>query len=335
MSKVSSTDRPEATLHKMMKMGPARFSDATDRLSPDQLNEVAKADLQEVKKELAVNPSDTFHLADAATQDGVSQRAKARVFGAIAKTAEETVRNGDSGSNDILMRSVTGGMDKLLASDTRGIVSELMQGDPSPRGGEAMDNKALTRHLTEDLRGAEFSKMVDFDNDPQSGIPSQIGKNITALLGNRFGKDSDFYSTEMDPNGETIHPNAANLGFYMGSLDQAFEKINKDTEKEAALRANTLKSIYNAATSVVGGAVGMIPGAGSPIAGGLGAGASFGNEAIDNWYNTWKDKVTEDRQQLRDAIFALANPEGPDKWRPITATEHDFNSGYLRARWTS
>jgi hypothetical protein len=282
-----------------MKNDPKTFDQAINDLSADQLAAVVQGGEGEVRSSqpsggetnvtfTTFDPAGLKSLLEAA---GASQDAgvKAKVFAAASKAI------GDIRGSDTMMQPnpsaggaakvVADAMTKLLDGDTRGIVNRL--------NGRDVGGHALTTYLQEKIR-----------ENPAARNP-EIGRQITQLQGAGTGMNGARFidvAEKAAPNGDNFYRNAQNLGYYVGAMQAAINKMNSD----AKTKGDILSNVFTTTVSV---AAASNPALTVPAR----MGVQFANGLTKEIVRAVVDGVSTSGKGLRDALTELALPREPNQ----------------------
>lgn len=216
------------------------LNDAYGKLSDTQLSAVFEAATQQVMYNSMAGglPSysyDAGPLADVvdAAATSTDPQLKSRVF-ELAGRQLETV----SGANGLITPTTGTGeaadeirasMEGLLKSDVNGVTEALEQ--------DYQVGKGMTAFLQETLG-------QDGGADTIRGLVDQLAR------GNDLGGDMlQRFTTPVEQDGGVFYPAAERMGYFAGSLHQAFEGVNQS----ASDNVDTLKTIFGFATGKLPG----------------------------------------------------------------------------------
>lgn len=275
------------------------LNDAYGKLSDTQLSAVFEAATQQVMYNnlsggLPTYSYDAGPLADVvdAAATSTDPQLKARVF-ELAGRQLETV----SGANGLITPTTGTGeaadeirasMESLLKSDVNGVTEALEQ--------DYQAGKGMTAFLQETLgqdNGAETIR----------GLVDQLarGNDLSGDMLQRF-------TTPVEQDGGVFYPAAERMGYFSGSLHQAFEGVNQG----ASDNVDTLKTIFGFAT-------GKLPGPGVSDATGW-----LTEQAFDTALSEYKSGQTD----LFESIVDLTTPTAADG-RPYDGpAEISYNEGW-------
>jgi hypothetical protein len=216
------------------------LNEAYGKLSDTQLSAVVEAATQQVMYANMSGGAPTYSydagpLADVidAAATSTNSELKARVF-ELAGRQLETV----SGANGIFTPTVGTGdaadeirasMEGLLKSDVNGVAEALEQ--------DYQAGKGMTAFLQETLGQANGAETI-------RGLVDQLarGNDLSGDMLQRF-------TTPVEQDGGVFYPAAERMGYFSGSLHQAFEGVNQS----ASDNVDTLKTIFGFATGKLPG----------------------------------------------------------------------------------
>lgn len=277
----------------------AALTDAYSRLTDDQLNAVFEAAAQHemhtgfgsTLPTYSYDAAPMTRMIDAATTSGNADL-KARVF-EFAGRHLDTI----SGANGLLTPTVgahdaasaiRGSMETLLDTDANGVVEGLEKDYQAGKGMSAFLQQTLGEDGGADTVRDYVAQLI-LDND---------------LSGNAL----DRFTSGVNQDGGVFYPSAERLGYFAGSLHQAFEGMGADRQETA----DTLNTIF-------GGLTGQIPGPGvSDVAGFL------TEEAVSTAVSQYEDGDAE----LFESLVDLTTPTAADG-RPYDGpAEVSYNEGW-------